>query len=297
MTEGAGAMGAAPYSDVFYPAADGLSLHARDYAGPGSALAPVLCLPGLTRNVRDFDGVAPVLAGRRRVVVAEQRGRGQSAWDPNPANYAPPVYVRDMGSLLDHLQIPKIVIVGTSLGGLMGMIMAATMKRRVAGLVLNDVGPELSPDGIRRIQQAVARQAEIGGWADAVAELSRIHAETFADYAAADWERMARAIYRDGPENRPVADYDPAISIGVAATPMPPPDLWPVFAAIADTPILVLRGAVSDILSAATVETMLRRHPLLGAVEVPLRGHAPTLDEPVALAALTGFLAGLGGAA
>lgn len=279
--------------DVHYMSADGLRLYARDYAGPQATALTVLCLPGLTRNSRDFADLATELCKSYRVICPDQRGRGRSAYDPDPSRYQPLTYVADMWALLDHLGIARVAIVGTSLGGIMAMIMAAARPDRILGAVLNDIGPVVDPAGIARIQSYVGKTLPPAAWDEAVAQAKTINGDIFPHFDEARWRQFTRQLYRDDGQGRPILDYDPAISQNVDAGNAVPPDLWPLFDALKATPLVVIRGATSDILSAETMAKMLARHPQLVAVEVPGVGHAPLLDEPAALDAIAGFLKSL----
>lgn len=267
-----------------------LDLHARDYAGDGPAL---LLMHGLTRNSADFEPLAGHLAGRYRLIVPDVRGRGLSAHDPDAGNYRPDVYAADMFALLDDLGVERAGLIGTSMGGLMAMIMAATQPARVAALVLNDVGPLLDPAGLARIQGYVGASADAADWDEAAARCAAINAVAFPDFGDADWLAFARRTWRETAQGAIRPDYDPAIAASTRdddpAT--VPPDLWQLWDMLAAIPALVIRGALSDLLSAATVAEMGRRHAgPFAAVEVPNRGHAPLLDEPAALAAIDAFL-------
>lgn len=282
------------YRDVWYQSPDGLRLYARDYPGPAtSGLPPLLCMHGLSRNSADFAGIAATLAAERRVIVAEQRGRGRSDYDSNPANYTPLTYADDMFHLLDTLAIRKVVLIGTSMGGLMSFIMASQQPSRIAGMVINDIGPEIDPKGLARIQNYVGKVVPARNWDDAVARTREINGEAFPDYTDDDWLAFAKALYveRDGV---PVLAYDPAISEAMsdADSGAVPPDLWPLFEVIVNIPMLVVRGELSDILAADCVARMRDMDADLQVVEVPRVGHAPTLMEPVALRAIQSFLVG-----
>jgi pimeloyl-ACP methyl ester carboxylesterase len=285
------------YVDHWYESEDGLKLYARDYRGPAdSALLPVLCMHGLTRNSADFAWIAAHLAQTRRVISVDQRGRGLSQYDLNPDNYTPATYVQDMFKLLDELDLPQVVAIGTSMGGLMSMIMANMQPQRFAAAVINDIGPELDPRGLNRIKNYVGKSRPINSWDDAVAQTREINEVAFPKYSDEEWLRFTRGLYRE--ENGvPVLAHDPAI-----ARPMldddanaVPPDLWPLFEGMAALPILVVRGALSDLLATDCVARMHQLSPTLRAVEVPDRGHAPMLDEPVAVAAVEEFLAAVDG--
>jgi pimeloyl-ACP methyl ester carboxylesterase len=280
--------------DRFFQTADGLRLQYRDYA-PVAAEAgpPVLCLHGLTRNLRDFEELAPRIAGLgRRVITASQRGRGGSDRDPAPERYAPPTYVSDMLALLDHLAIPQAVFVGTSMGGLMTLIAAATAPGRVAAAVLNDIGPVIDPAGLARIRGYVGGGKPAADWAEAAAMCRAINGPAFPnETGGAFWERFAHKICRETAPGRIELDYDPAIARSITpAAEGPEPDLWPMFEALESVPTLVVRGAISDILSDATVAEMQRRKPDLATAVIPRVGHAPFLTEPEAWTAISALL-------
>lgn len=271
-----------------FPAADDLMLSARVYPGRDSDAATVLCLHGLTRNGRDFDTLARSLSDRFRVVVPDQRGRGRSAYDPDPANYNLFTQSRDMWTLLDALQIKQVAVIGTSMGALMGVVMANQQPDRIAGLVLNDAGPEVDPAGLARIRAYVGKTPPVGDWDAAADALRRLHAVAYPTYGPEDWARMARATFIEaGGELR--LDYDPDLTAALDPAAVPP-DMWPAFAVLKTIPALVIRGALSDILSAATVNRLVDQ---TGArsVTVPDRGHAPDLSEAEAVAAIDAFLA------
>jgi pimeloyl-ACP methyl ester carboxylesterase len=272
-------------------AADGLELFVREYLPDAPAAGPpVLCVPGLTRNHRDFEALATDLARTHRVLTPDLRGRGNSGWDPNPANYQPLVYVGDLVMLLAALGAIKVFWIGTSLGGLLGMMTAAMRPGLLVGAVLNDIGPEIDPAGAARIASYVGQLPPVRSWADAVAQAKQIHGPSLPDFTDADWLRFARCTYRDGADGVPVPDMDPRIGDAVRTSPAPLPDLWPLFRALATVPTLVIRGALSDILSTATLERMQREKPDLETLVLPGRGHAPTLDEPEARAAIRRLL-------
>jgi pimeloyl-ACP methyl ester carboxylesterase len=281
------------YADYWYTSDNGLRLYARDYAHPAPR-ATVLCMHGLSRNSADFAELSEALQQDFRVIAVDQRGRGRSAYDPDPANYSPLVYVRDMFTLLDSLAIPRVIVIGTSMGGIMSLLMAALQPTRLAAAVLNDIGPVIDPVGLDRIRRYVGKVPPVASWAAAVAQVRELNEPVFPDWQTVAWERFTRKLYREDTQGVPQLAYDPAIAISIqesAAT--PPIDLWPAFTALATVPTLVIRGATSDILAADCVAEMKRRKPDLVSVEVPNRGHAPMLDEPVARAAVLEFLAGL----
>jgi pimeloyl-ACP methyl ester carboxylesterase len=274
----------------FFQSDDGLRLHVTEWPGPGAQAPVLLCLPGLTRNGRDFERLAARLSTRFRLLCPDQRGRGLSAHDPDPSRYRPDRYVADMLTLLDQAGLAQVQVIGTSLGGMMGVMLAALQPQRIQALVLNDVGPVLEAEGLARIAGYVGHQTPAASLAEAAARTAAVQAPVFPDFEAADWQRMVLETHRvEGGEWLP--DYDPAIAQGLANG-SAVPSLWPLFEAAAATPMLLLRGAASDLLSAATVAEMQARLPNLQAVDVPRRGHAPTLMEAEALGALEGFLRG-----
>jgi pimeloyl-ACP methyl ester carboxylesterase len=274
---------------------DGLTLYYRDYAGDARK-APVLCLHGLTRSSRDFEKLAARIAPSRRVIALDQRGRGRSQHDPNWLSYHPGTYVADTWALLHELRLDRVVVVGTSMGGLMAMLMAAMQPRALAGVVLNDVGPELDPVGVARIQSYAGRLPPAQTWSEAVARMKTTLAHALPDYTEAQWLELARLTYAEDERGAPRLMSDPKIGDAVRAI-QPPPGatqaMWLAFGALRNIPTLVLRGAHSDLLSAQTLERMRREHPRLIAATIPNRGHAPQLDEPESLAALDAFFADL----
>jgi pimeloyl-ACP methyl ester carboxylesterase len=280
------------YSVHCYRSADGtLDLAARIYSGTGPDL---LLMHGLTRNSADFEPLAQHLAGRFRLIVPDQRGRGLSQWDPDTANYRPDVYAQDMLGLLDGLGIGKCGVIGTSMGGLIAMVMNALRPEAITALVLNDVGPVLDPAGLARIQSYVGPAGPMASWDEAAARCRAINSEALPRLKDSDWRAFARRTCREQEAGTVIFDYDPAIAQGVAIDDpkTAPPDMWPLWEALDRVPVLVVRGALSDLLSRETVAAMRSRHSgPFEAVEVPETGHAPILDEPVALQAIQRFLA------
>ncbi|MBC9031281.1 alpha/beta hydrolase [Sphingomonas sp. JC676] len=279
------------YSDGYWWSKDGLRLHYRDYAGPADR-PPLLCFPGLTRNARDYEALAERLAGRWRVIAVEFRGRGESAYTKDPMTYVPLVYLQDVEALLTELNITRFVAVGTSLGGIVTMLLAATDGGKLAGVVLNDVGPELDPAGLARIRTYVGKSVWYPTWMHAARGLAEGNSEVYPDYGVEDWLRMAKRLYRVNSSGRIVLDYDMKIAEpfrvpGNEAG----PDMWPTIDALAGRPLLVVRGEHSDILGAATAEKMIARVPGAELVTVPGVGHAPTLEEPEAMAGIERLLA------
>jgi pimeloyl-ACP methyl ester carboxylesterase len=282
----------AAYSDVWFQAGDGLRLFARDYHQAGTARIPVLCLAGLTRNSRDFEPAVPQLARQRRVITLDYRGRGRSDRAEDWTTYRPEIEADDALRLLQHLNVAKAAILGTSRGGIVAMVMAAKAGERIAGVLFNDIGPEIEAAGLMRIRQSIDQRGNVAGWDDAVAMLKATNPgyDTLTDR---QWLQMARAVYRDE-GGRPVSDFDPRLgrtlppAEDIAAGKVPA--LWPLFELLADRPVSVLRGEHSDLLSNRIVQEMARRHPALEAVTVRDRGHVPLLDEPEATAAILRWL-------
>ena len=285
------------FDEFFWTSGDGLRLHARAYPaggrgeGGGGGL-PILCLHGLTRNARDFETVAPWLAGLGHpVIAADMRGRGGSAWDPE-RGYHLPTYADDVSHLLRERGIGRALILGTSMGGLIAMVLALRAPELIAGTIVNDVGPVIAEAGLTRIAAYVGKPVQIGSWGDAEAYVRWQNEVAFPHFGPNDWAVMARRLLaeRDG---RIMPDYDPAIAQPRGG--MPPNDPWAAWAAlIAAGPVLLLRGQRSDILDKVVAETMAAGRAEVRLVEVPAVGHAPTLDEPAARAAIAEFLEQVG---
>ena len=255
---------------------------------------PVVCLHGLTRNSRDFEEVAPKLSALgRRVIVPDVRGRGRSDYDPRPMNYQPRTYARDVVELLDRLGISRAIFVGTSMGGLVTLALAMIRKRAIAGVVFNDAGPEISREGIARISAYAGKAVALEKWDDADAYVRRTAASAFPDFQDADWQAFVARTFREGPDGSPQLDYDPDIAKPIAKGRIRAASwlAWRVFKKItADRPTLLIRGALSDIVTAEIAVRMGQKSARMSMVEVPRVGHAPTLSEPVAWAALEEFL-------
>ena len=280
----------AEYSDGWWWSADGLRLHYRDYPGRADR-PPLLCIPGLTRNARDFAGLADRLAGDWRVICVDLRGRGESALAKDPMTYVPLIYLQDMEALLAELQIGRFVPIGTSLGGLVTMMLASTGRDRIAGAVLNDVGPELDPRGLARIRTYVGKPAAYPTWLHAARAIAQGNADIYPDYALNDWIGMAKRLCRLTPAGRIVYDYDMRIAEPMRVEgPAGPIDMWPAAEALRGLPAAVIRGETSDILAEATARAMGERLGL-DVVTVPRTGHAPTLEEPEAVAGIDRVLA------
>ncbi|WP_326524145.1 alpha/beta fold hydrolase [Sphingomonas sp.] len=280
------------FADGHWESRDELRLHYRDYSGGADGRPPILCFPGLTRNARDYERVAERLSPDWRVIAVDFRGRGESAYARNPMSYVPLTYLQDVEALLDHLAIERFVAFGTSLGGIVTMLLASVGRDRIAGALLNDVGPEIDAAGLSRIRGYVGKNGWHPTWLHAARVLADNNAEVYPDYALEDWLAMAKRLYRLNAAGRVVLDYDMRIAEPFR---MPGneagPDMWRTLDALAGRPVLVVRGERSDILSPATAEAMILR--LGGRAElviVPGIGHAPTLDEPAAVVAIDRLL-------
>lgn len=283
-----------PFTDDVFTPEDGLKLHYRVYEPVGETTGdPVLCLHGLTRNLKDFEDFAPHIAAMGRTVIcASQRGRGGSDHDPQPERYSPAVYTQDMLGLLDHLKIDRAVFVGTSMGGLMTMVAATMAPQRIARAVLNDIGPELDPVGIGRIRAYAGKtEGRFESWQAAADAIRAINGIAFPkETGNAFWLDFARKTCRETADGTIVLDYDKAIAESVAEGGDVDVDLWPLFDAMKDIPTLLVRGEITDLLMMSTVDEMKRRKPDLEFVSVPDTGHAPFLTEPAALAKIRDFL-------
>ena len=280
------------YTDRHWQSADGLTLHFREY-GEASGRVPVLCLHGLTRNARDFESLAPHIAAQGwRVLVPEMRGRGQSDYSNDPATYQVPTYVADLLGLLQQEQIDRFASIGTSMGGLMTMLVAAIAPERVAGAVLNDIGPVVEPAGIEAIKGYVGQGRSFPTWMHAARALEDVHGHAYPTFDTERWIAMAKRTLVLSSGKRIVFDYDMKIAepIMAADDSAVPPELWPAFEALGSAEVLLLRGALSGLLSPATFAEMQRRLPGAQAVTLPDVGHAPTLDEPEARTAIDAWL-------
>jgi pimeloyl-ACP methyl ester carboxylesterase len=283
------------FEDFFYLSADGLRLHARIYQAEQPDAVPVVCLPGLTRNARDFHDLALTLSGNangpRQVICFDYRGRGESQRDPDPTHYAVPTEAADILEGLKQLQVTRAAFIGTSRGGLILHLIAATTPSVIACAVLNDVGPELGIDGLAQIKDYLSRPQTVRSFEEAEAMLREIHGAAFPDLHAADWRRMTRAVYREE-DGALVPDCDPAIARSFASLDLttPLPALWDQFAAFRQTPMLVIRGANSQLLTNDIVIRMRAAHADLEMLEVPGQGHPPMLETGTLPATVGAFI-------
>jgi pimeloyl-ACP methyl ester carboxylesterase len=282
------------YFERHWTSRDGLTLYARDYPVSGDEEGlPVIALHGLTRNSKDFEDVAPLIAAMgRRVVVPDVRGRGRSEWDPNPSRYQPKIYARDVTDMMKALEIDRAVFVGTSMGGIITMALAAMRPRAVAAAILNDVGPAVAPEGIARILSYAGQAASICGWDDAAGYMAKTNGVAFPAFGEDEWMAMARRTFRER-DGVPQLDYDPAISVVLSK----PPSRFAgwiaglLFRKLArKRPTLLLRGELSDVISADIASRMQRVAPGMQRVDIPKVGHAPMLTEPSAVDAIRNFL-------
>jgi pimeloyl-ACP methyl ester carboxylesterase len=278
------------YRERYLSAQDGLQLYYRDYGDERSPRIPLLCLTGLTRNSQDFADLAERFALSRRVICPDYRGRGRSAYDADWRNYDPMIYLNDIGHILMANDIHRFVVIGTSLGGLLAMGLAVTRPTGIAAAVINDIGPDVDPGGLKRIIAFIGADRPQPDWPSAVAML-RKSLPRLAIKDAPWWERFARATYREGKDGMLHFDWDIALVEPLRRSRGQIQDLWPIFRALRDTPTLVVRGAISDVLTADGLSRMIAAKPDLAAVTVPGLGHTPTLDEPEIRGVLDDFIA------
>ncbi|MBM3570781.1 MAG: alpha/beta hydrolase [Alphaproteobacteria bacterium] len=277
------------YRERFFTAQDGLRLYFRDYDRAGRHRPVLLCLPGLARNSKDFAALAARLSARYRVIAPDYRGRGRSAYDANWRHYHPRVYLDDLRHLLTLAGIHRVVVIGTSLGGILAMALGVVMPGAIAGAVLNDVGPDLGGDGIKRILAYLATDRPQPDLDNAARYLKKLLPQLSLK-TDEEWRGFAAATYRWAEAGQWHFDWDPAIVRPLLEDDGPRPDLWPLFRSLRRVPVLAIRGAVSDILSAATFARMAAEHPRLTPRVVADVGHAPTLDEPEIREAIDEFI-------
>jgi pimeloyl-ACP methyl ester carboxylesterase len=281
---------------LFVGTHDGLRLHVREYGTGAAPGLPVVCLPGLTRTVEDFGALAPVLANdagaKRRVIAIDSRGRGRSDYDSNPQNYNLAVELGDVATVLGALAVGPAVFVGSSRGGLITMLMAAAQPTAIAGAVLHDIGPVIEPQGLARIKGYVGKLPQPRSFDDGAEILRRLSAAQFPKLTAAQWLAAAHHAWqiKDG-KLTPTYDVRLAETLADVDFERPPPPLWSAFDALNRVPVLVIRGANSDILSATTIEAMAARHPGLQVIDVPDQGHVPALAGHEILSEVAQFVA------
>lgn len=270
------------WREIYYSVHDGLRLYARDYGDRGSSRLPVVCLAGLTRNSKDFDALATRLSKTRRVLVPDYRGRGRSEYAGDWSTYTPMVELSDTLALMALAGVHEAAVIGTSRGGLIAMLMAAARPTALKAAVLNDIGPEIAPEGLSRIRGYLQHAPTPATWSDAENIVRKANAG-FHGLSDADWAEFARRVFRDV-NGAPKADFDPNLYQTFVSyddiVQGRVPTLWPQFAAMDAVPTLAIRGENSDLLTAGTLGNMKKLSPSLKTLTVKDRGHAPFLDEP-----------------
>lgn len=283
------------YNDLVHTSADGLRLYARDYPGHGGpARLPVICIHGLTRNSADFEDVAPWIAAQgRRVLAVDVRGRGKSAHDPITRRYVPMTYAGDIIKLMHDVGIARAVMIGTSMGGLVILTIALRKLSLISAAVLNDAGPTVSMRALERIAQYVGRPVRISSWDEAAAHVRDLYGASFPDLPPEEWQRWARRGFEETAPGVLTQRYDPGIAEPFRTTRLRN-TAWIAryaFRRLARArPTLLVRGANSEVIEPEHVAAMRAAAPRLAVVEVPRVGHAPTLTEPAAQAALRELL-------
>ena len=283
------------FSDFSYAAPDGLELHARLYGETSRNRWPVICLPGLTRNARDFHELALYLSTRaekpRRVVAFDYRGRGQSAYDPDIKNYNVVTEAGDVLAGLDALGIGSAAFIGTSRGGLIIHVLGAMRPAALKAIVLNDIGPVIEATGLAHIKNYLDGAAKPKSFAETVRTQRAVHGADFSALSDADWERMVRALYRET-DGEWLPDFDPKLTQTLADVDFskPLPTLWPQFEALAAVPMLTIRGTNSGLLSTETLEEMQKRHPDMKTITIAGQGHAPFLETAGLPLSIAGFI-------
>ncbi|WP_349433630.1 alpha/beta hydrolase [Pararhizobium sp. A13] len=291
----------ASFTERFFSASDGLQLYARDYGHDNpqtKRTLPIVCLAGLSRNSRDFHLLAEQLSTHpdrpRRVVALDYRGRGFSAWDPDKSHYQLPVEAEDVLTACAVLDVEQAIFIGTSRGGLILHLLAAMRPTLLRGVILNDIGPVIETSGLLLIRQYLEAQPVLQSWDEAVESLKRVHGDAFPALDQADWDDMAKAIFREK-DGMIVADFDPALIEPLrnitGETPMA--DLWTLYEGLKPVPLMTIRGESSAILSPATFAEMAERHPRMRSVAAAGQGHAPLLHRPDLLAEIRGFISGV----
>jgi len=284
------------YDDLWYESSDGLRLYARDYSMYAKPDAPVIvCIHGLTRSSGDFRVFCEQYCSDYRVYAVDVRGRGRSDYDHDSSNYHVFTYADDLRQFFEHLNLESVLLVGTSMGGLISFAFAGASIDNVSGIVLNDIGPEVSSVGVARIIEYVSTRPKIETWEQAVAETKRINEGCYPEFTSDDWYAFTRNLYRENDQGLPVLNYDEHIAdlFNAIKPEEETPTLWPTFDTLKSIPFLVFRGEFSDILDTHCVKRMCDEHPQLTFVEVASRGHTPLLNEPECETALTQFFKGL----
>jgi pimeloyl-ACP methyl ester carboxylesterase len=287
-------MNVAAPSSVFVSAPDGLRLHARCYGRRSARTLPVLCLPGLARTAADSDLLAEKLSGRheRRVIALDYRGRGLSDYDRDPANYAFPVEIADVLAVATALDALPAIFIGTSRGGILTMLLGALRPTAIAGVVLNDIGPVIEAKGLMRIKGYVGKLPQPRNYEEAAEILRRLFDAQFPKLTHDDWLMGAHRTFKEK-NGALVPDYDVNLAKTLEGVdferPLPP--LWAQFDALRHVPVMTIRGANSDLLSAETVAAMRARRDTMETLEIPDQGHAPLLAEAETIARIAAFVA------
>jgi len=289
------------FKDIYFTSRDGLRLHGRCYAARANGAnrtRSVLCLPGLTRNGRDFHDVAVALSSHpsspRTVFTLDYRGRGLSDSDPDWRNYSIPVEMLDVMDFMTLTGLYDAAIIGTSRGGLITMLLASARPNAIGAVVLNDIGPVIEHEGLARISGYVGRVPLPISWPDAARMTRELNRRHFPEVTEHVWEEVARQWYNEK-NGKPAPGYDAALGNALSVLDGPIPALWPQFEALKRVPLMVVRGENSDILTEATVDDMRRRHPAMATITVPSQGHAPLLKDATTIEAIRHFLAATDG--
>ncbi len=284
--------GIVPYREHRFAAYDGLEIYYRSYGDPENAATPVLCLAGLARNSKDFHDLAMHLAPKRRIFCLDYRGRGRSDYDPNWHNYRPETYVADIGAFFIHAGLSRAVFIGTSLGGLLGQAIGALMPALMAGLVINDIGPEVNPTGLDRIVAKYGRDLRFPDYESAARAERETYGHVYPDEDDDFWMKVTRDTFIDDGEGGLKLDYDLKIGDALRETASQQENnMWPLFEALTPIPVLAIRGALSDTLSEEVFDRMAEVKPDLQRLTLANRGHTPMLTEPASLDAIDAFLA------
>lgn len=284
------------FNEISFTSNDGLKLYARDYASEsGTAKFPVICIHGLTRNSSDFEEIAPLIARMgRRVIALDVRGRGRSDYDHDVSHYNPMVYANDVIKLANDLGISRAVFIGTSMGGIITMTLALRKLGLISAAILNDVGPVISQKGLNRIAEYAGKDAILGSWESARDYIAKINQVAFPDNSTAEWEKWASRAFAENMQGQLVLRYDPNIAIALQNGKIKASSLfakWAFRRLTKSRPTMLIRGALSDLIEPEQAAYMCNVAPLMQYVEVPNVGHAPMLTEPVAIDAISKFLA------
>ena len=277
------------YKERYISAQDGITLYYRIYNQTNSRKTPVLCLSGLTRNSRDFDELAISLSSQRKVITIDYRGRGKSEYDSNWRNYQPKTYVNDIRGLVTALNLDKFFVVGTSLGGIIAMGMGVAMPSSLKGVLLNDIGPEISLDGLTKIRLYLSKKIVFKCWDEVAKNFQLFFPKTDAQSYEDLINNIKRSYTREDNFDI-VQSWDKNISKMLERIDLSDTDLWPLFLSLRRIPLIVLRGEYSNVLTVKTLNKMMMKNPDMKAVTIPGIGHAPTLLETTSKESLYGIL-------